>query len=177
MPAGGGRAPLPGGSGHRPAGRLRTGLRGARWTGTAQRGLTLAARKSQEARSELSRGVHSPKRARGGAPKGERARSARGGWQHSFRAARAASADAASGLCAFWRSASLHYFLGGRWTGFLSVAWAKLGCKAAPRERDCVVSLPREAVGRDGEHRRCEPGWGSRIEEPPPVADASRRRS
>jgi hypothetical protein len=68
-------SPLPGGSGHRPAGTM-TGLRGARWTGIGGRRVTPVKARSQEARLELSGGVRSPMQE----PRWNAAPDRRGGW-------------------------------------------------------------------------------------------------
>jgi hypothetical protein len=85
--------PRPGGLGIALAGTM-TGLRGAPLDWDSARRVTPARGTSQETRPRLSHGIHLRGKRRGGAPKGERARSA-DGWQRSFRVARAASVDAA----------------------------------------------------------------------------------
>jgi hypothetical protein len=102
-------SPLPGGSGHRPAG-IRTGLRGARCTGRrGMRGNARITPPSREARPEPRPigGNPAERQSRSGAPRGERAPSlpspARGGGRRKARC-RASQARTMDG-CAFRRSA------------------------------------------------------------------------
>jgi hypothetical protein len=110
---------LPGGLGIASAGMM-TGLRGAPLDWDSATAGNACCRKSQETRPGLSLGLDWRGKRRGGAPRGERARSA-DEWQHSF-AWRAAVLRRArlQRQCAFRRSASLLFEGGNRkWLGVI----------------------------------------------------------
>ncbi len=130
--------PRPGGLGIALAGTM-TGLRGAPldWDSTWR--LTAAGGTSQETRPGLSHGINLRGKCRGGAPKGERARSA-DGWQRPH--PRGARRIRRCGLSvrAFRRFASLHFFGERAWEGLSYRGVDKLGCEGASREGENVTS-------------------------------------
>jgi hypothetical protein len=107
--------PRPGGLGIASAGMM-TGLRGAPldWDSTWR--LTAAGGASQETRPGLSHGIHLRGKCRGGAPKGERARSA-DGRRRPFAWRAPGPQGTAKSVRAFRRFASLHYFGARSWDG------------------------------------------------------------
>jgi hypothetical protein len=141
--------PLPGGLGIDPAG-IMTGARGASlWVRSMVR-VTPASSRSHEARPGLSRGINLRGKYRGGAPRGERARSAfrrqrLGVWRATAPAARSRGNTRACGAdlleqCACRRPASLLI-----WRRNFVPFVARLGCHA-PREHDSfALRRPRGA--------------------------------